>query len=286
MAQLRKKTRGARSQGLRRAFLSIFLVLTLSLAIFFLLRMERPETTLDRQVVRFSIPKVEGDAAHPPPPRLALIIDDMGYNGGKYNEMMGMGKPMTFSVLPGAPHAWEVALMVHQRGFEVMLHLPMEPKEGEQYSMEKDTVLAGMRPEMVQKILQEALKRIPHVRGVNNHMGSKATEDQELMQALMATLKKEGLYFIDSQTSSRSLGPETARRAGVASGRNNRFIDPEKNLPAIKGAIRSAMKKAKREGKAVAIGHPHPLTALAIKEMMPEIEREGIQLVFASEVVG
>lgn len=200
--------------------------------------------------------------------------------------MMGMGKPMTFSVLPGAPHAREVALMVHQRGFEVMLHLPMEPKEGEQYSMEKDTVLAGMRPQTVQKILQEALKRIPHVRGVNNHMGSKATEDQELMQALMATLKKEGLYFIDSQTSSRSLGPETARRAGVASGRNNRFIDPEKNLPAIKGAIRSAMKKAKREGKAVAIGHPHPLTALAIKEMMPEIEREGIQLVFASEVVG
>jgi len=99
-------------------------------------------------------------------------------------------------------------------------------------------------------------------------------------------LKKEGLYFIDSNTSFQTLGPEMARKAGVASRRNDQFIDREKKIEAIKNAIRLAMRKAKQEGRAVAIGHPHPLTARAIKEMISEIEKEGIRLVFASEVVG
>ncbi|MBI5968712.1 MAG: divergent polysaccharide deacetylase family protein, partial [Deltaproteobacteria bacterium] len=193
---------------------------------------------------------------------------------------------MTFAILPNTPHAREAALLAHQNGSEVMLHLPMEPKEGEQYSLEKGTVLTGMRAERVQRILQDDLKQIPHVRGVNNHMGSKATEDPKVMQALMEVLRKEKLYFIDSHTSPRTLGPETARRAGVAHAQNYKFIDYEKDRETIKETIRSAMRKAKREGKAVAIGHPHPLTAQAIKEMILEIEKEGIRLVFASEVVG
>jgi polysaccharide deacetylase 2 family uncharacterized protein YibQ len=102
----------------------------------------------------------------------------------------------------------------------------------------------------------------------------------------MAILKKEGLYYVDSHTSSHTVGPRAAREAGVAFGSNDRFIDPEKDLEAIKKAIRLAMKKAKQEGKAIAIGHPHPLTARAIREMIPEIEGAGIKLVFASEVVG
>jgi len=143
-----------------------------------------------------------------------------------------------------------------------------------------------MSAEGIRKILQDDLKQIPYVRGVNNHMGSKATEDPKVMQALMQALKKEKLYFIDSHTSPHTLGTEMAQRAGVASAQNDKFIDREKDIDAIKGAIRLAMKKAKKEGKAVVIGHPHPLTARAIKAMIPEIEREGIRLVFASEVVG
>jgi hypothetical protein len=117
-------------------------------------------------------------------------------------------------------------------------------------------------------------------------MGSKATEDPRVMKALMEIIKKEGLFYVDSHTSPRTVGPQAARQAGVAFGSNDRFIDQEKDLEAIKKAIRLAMKKAKREGKAIAIGHPHPLTARAIREMIPEIEGAGIKLVFASEVVG
>ena len=146
--------------------------------------------------------------------------------------------------------------------------------------------MAGMNKEEIQSILRKDLAQIPHVRGVNNHMGSKATEDAGVMQALMEVLKKEGLFYIDSHTSSRTLGPRMAQRVGVAFGSNDRFIDHENDLQSIKKSIRLAMKRAKQERKAIAIGHPHPLTAQAIREMIPEIEGAGIRLVFASEVVG
>ena len=231
-------------------------------------------------------PKREKEPPPKPAARLALIIDDGGYNVDKIKMIMEAGRPLTLAILPHTPHARKTALLAHQEGAEIMLHLPMEPKESDRFSLEKDTVLSGMDNHEVQAILQKGLKEIPYVRGVNNHMGSKATEDPRVMKALMEILKKEGLYYVDSHTSTRTVGPRAARQAGVAFGSNDRFIDPEKDLEAIKKAIRLAMRRAKQEGKAIAIGHPHPLTARAIREMIPEIEGAGIKLVFASEVVG
>ena len=232
----------------------------------------------------------EGKKEKEPPPkpaaRLALIIDDGGYNLDKVKALMEIGRPFTLAVLPNTPQARKVALLAHQGGAEVMLHLPMEPKENSRYSLEPDTILSGMEKSEIRAILQRGLKEIPHVRGVNNHMGSKATEDPRVMKALMEVLKKEGLYYVDSHTSARTVGPQFARQSGVAFGSNDRFIDQEKDLEGIKKAIRLAMKKAKQEGRAIAIGHPHSLTARAIREMVPEIEQAGIKLVFASEVVG
>lgn len=253
-------------------------LLILSLVLFFTLKAPSPEKPANK-AVRLPVPGISS-------PMLALIIDDGGYNMEYFNNMLGMGRRMTFAILPNTPHTREAALKAHEDGGEVMLHLPMEPKEGERYSLEKETVRTGMDPGKIQKILEGALNQIPHVRGVNNHMGSKATEDPQVMGVLMEVLKKEGLYFIDSNTSSHTIGLQMARQAGIGVGRNDQFIDHEKNIRAIKEAIRLAMRKAKQEGKAVAIGHPHPLTAQAIKDMIPEIEKEGIRLVFASEVVG
>jgi hypothetical protein len=288
MAQSKKKARSGKGKGRRITLIVIPSILILFLAVFLTPWKAPPKKKREGQIVPPPIPaeKKKEETRHPPPPRLALIIDDGGYSTEKFRGMLGMGKALTFAILPNTPHAREVALLAHRDGSEVMLHLPMEPHEEEFYSLEKDTVLTGMSHREIQKILLNDLKQIPYVRGVNNHMGSKATEDPKVMQALMKALKKEKLYFIDSHTSPHTLGPEMAQRAGVASAQNDKFIDREKDVDAIKEAIRLAMKKAKREGKVVAIGHPHPLTAQAIKEMIPEIEREGIRLVFASEVVG
>jgi hypothetical protein len=296
MTQTEKKGRFGKGKARRVIFIIIPFVLILALVIIYTRRETPPEKKPDLPAVYPSIPqekkKVEEkkeekkEPEKPSYPRLALIIDDGGYNTDRFKKMLGMGKPMTFAILPNTPHAREAALLAHQDASEVMLHLPMEPKEEELYSLEVDTVLTGMSPAKIQKILRDDLEQIPFVRGVNNHMGSKATEDPRVMQALMAALKKERLYFIDSHTSPQSLGPEAARKAGVAFWQNDRFLDREKNLEKIKKAIRLTMRKAKNEGKAVAIGHPHPLTARAIREMIPEMEKEGIRLVFASEVVG
>jgi len=290
----RIKARKKKAKRKRYLYLLVSLGVIGSLALYLFLLPKSAEKKIARP-----IPSVPSPAARlpeeprrekePPPapmPRLALIIDDAGYNVDKIKAIMEAGGPLTVAVLPNTPHAREAALLAHRGGAEVMLHLPMEPKESDRYSLEKDTVLSGMGKNEVQKILERGLKEIPHVRGVNNHMGSKATEDMRVMRALMEILKKEGLYYVDSHTSPRTVGPQAARQAGVAFGNNARFIDPEKDLGAIKKAIRLAMKKAKQEGKAIAIGHPHPLTARAIREMIPEIEAAGIKLVRASEVVG
>lgn len=200
-------------------------------------------------------------------------------------EMLALRKPLTFAILPHSPRGGEAAHLIHKHGAEVMLHLPMEPKEGSSAPREVDTILVGMRPARIQEILRRSLKQVPHVRGVNNHMGSKATEDAGTMRAVMEVLKKEGLYFVDSHTSAESVGEEMAKKIGVPFGRNGQFLDHNKDMAAIEEAIRLAMAKAKKQGRAVAIGHPQPLLAQAIRKMVPEIESEGIRLVLASEVV-
>lgn len=255
----------------------LFFLLLLALVIGLSWWVSLPDREIPRKISR---PKAIRSA-----PQLALIIDDGGYNFDVVKEILALGKPMTFSILPRSPYGRRIADWVHRRGGQVMLHLPMEPKEGNTAPLEARTIRVGMRKERIQEILREALGEIPHVQGMNNHMGSKATEDPEVMGILMEELKKRGLYFIDSYTSAHSVGEQMARRAGVPFERNHQFIDQVRTLPAIQESIRLAMARAKREGRAVAIGHPLSITVEALGKMIPEIEREGIELVFASEVV-
>jgi len=295
MGPPRKKKKGTKRRKSRKLILlMIFFGLVFSLTLFFFLRTKPTEKKIVQPMPPPPLPaaketgevRKEKEEVAVPRARLALIIDDGGYSIDRIKGMVGIGRPMTFAILPNTPHARKVALLAHESGEQVMLHLTMEPRDSDRYSLEKDTVLAGMDKKEVQTILQRDLAQIPYVRGVNNHMGSKATEDAGVMQALMEVLKKEGLFYIDSHTSSHTLGPQMARQAGVAFGSNDRFIDQEKDSLKIKKAIRQSMEKAKKEGKAIAIGHPHPLTVQTIREMIPEIEKAGIKLVFASEVVG
>lgn len=295
MGPPRKKKKGTKRRKSRKLILlMIFFGLVFSLTLFFFLRTKPTEKKIVQPMPPPPLPaaketgevRKEKEEVAVPRARLALIIDDGGYSIDRIKGMVGIGRPMTFAILPNTPHARKVALLAHESGEQVMLHLPMEPRDSDRYSLEKDTVLAGMDKKEVQTILQRDLAQIPYVRGVNNHMGSKATEDAGVMQALMEVLKKEGLFYIDSHTSSHTLGPQMARQAGVAFGSNDRFIDQEKDSLKIKKAIRQSMEKAKKEGKAIAIGHPHSLTVQTIREMIPEIEKAGIKLVFASEVVG
>lgn len=255
----------------------LFFILLLALVIGFSWWVSLPEREVPRKIGR--PPTIRGAA------QLALIIDDGGYNFDVVREIMALGKPVTFSILPRSPYGRRIAGWIHRQGGEVMLHLPMEPKEGNAAPLEAQTIKVGMSKEQIQKILREAFREVPHVQGMNNHMGSKATEDPAVMGIVMEELKKRGLYFIDSYTSAHSVGEPMARKAGVPFGRNHQFIDQVRTVSGIQESIRLAMARAKREGRAIAIGHPLPITAQTIGKMIAEIEREGLEFVFASEVV-
>lgn len=236
-------------------------------------RLEEP-----RHVVRLPMPPI-------PPPMLAIIIDDGGYNLENIKRILALGKPITYAILPEAPYTGETSLLARQKGNQVLLHLPMEPKEGNHAPLERNMIRCSMSPQQIKSIIYKALKQVPEAKGINNHMGSKATENQQVMQALMNVLKKEKLFYIDSYTSLKTVGPILAVQNGVPFARNERFIDQERSASAIKQAIRQAVKKAQKEGKVVIIGHPYEETVPALEEMIPEIERQGIRLVFAAEVV-
>lgn len=253
---------------------AIFVVVVLIIWYLILRPTEEP-----RQVVRLPMPKA-------PYPRMALIIDDGGYNLENFKKILDLKKPITYAILPEAPYTRETSLLARQKGNEVLLHLPMEPKEGNHAPLENNMIRCHMTPQQIKSIIYNALRKVPEARGINNHMGSKATENQQVMKALMEVLKKEKLFYIDSNTSLGSVGPLLAAQNDVPYARNERFIDQEKKVSAIKHAIRQAMKKAQKEGRVVIIGHPYAETGQALAEMIPEIEKEGIRLVFASEVVG
>lgn len=276
MSKEKRKNKKKRRSPIK-LFLFSLIALTF-LSIFFIWKFPPREIKEPRQIMRFPMPKLTS-------PAVALIIDDGGYNIENIKEILALGKPITYAILPYAPYTQEVALLAYHKGNEVILHLPMEPKEKEGLPVEKIMLRNGMPPERIKMIIQNALRQVPHARGINNHMGSKATEDPRIMKVLMNVLKEEGMFYVDSGTSPNSVGPELAQENGVPFARNDRFIDHDKDVTSIKQAIRQSLKKAQKKGKVVLIGHPYPETKQAIQEIIPEIEKLGMRFVFASEVV-
>jgi uncharacterized protein len=217
-------------------------------------------------------------------PRLAIILDDLGSDRDAAEAIFALGQPLTISVLPFHPHSTEIANEAKRRGYEVMLHLPMQAVGNE--LPEPQQLHAGMRSEEVARALHEMLASVPGASGVNNHEGSLATTDAKLMAELMPLLKQRGLFFIDSRTTAATVAFETAGRAGVRSGfRNVPFLDDVQDAPAIRKQLELAIRGAKEKGEAIAIGHPHAETLQTLKEMLPEAQAQGVRLVFASDLV-
>jgi hypothetical protein len=149
----------------------------------------------------------------------------------------------------------------------------------------RGAILMGTPRKEIAEIIAQDLSNIPHVQGVNNHMGSRLTEDKEIMNLILKELKKKDLFFIDSKTSPNSIAYREAKRLGLKCGERDVFLDNEINLDYIKGQIRLLAKIALREGQAIGIGHPHSLTARALKESIPELENQGIEFVLVSELL-
>jgi hypothetical protein len=216
--------------------------------------------------------------------RLAILLDDLGSDRSAADAVFALRQPITLSVLPYKTHSVEIAQEAKRHGFEVMLHLPMQSLANE--APEPHELRRGFSGTEVRETVTKMLQDIPQADGVNNHQGSQATADQALMKELMPVLKRAGIFYVDSRTTSRTVAYDAAKEAGVRTGfRNVPFIDDVQNKTAIEKELRIAIQGAKEKGEAIAIGHPHPATLAALREILPDAAKQGVQLVFVSDVV-
>lgn len=213
--------------------------------------------------------------------KLAIIIDDIGYNLSTGRKIAELPIDITLAVLPFTPHGKTLAELGHQQGKEIMLHTPMS---NEQHlplgpgALNRDVTHASMV-----NILDKNLSDIPYVKGVNNHMGSQLTQNPEIMGWLMAYLKTRQLYFIDSRTTAKTEALNQAQAYQLPSRKRDVFLDNKRNIQHIRQQLLRAAELAQRQDGAIAIGHPYPETLKALKEFIEN--KTAIELVLVSELL-
>lgn len=221
--------------------------------------------------------------------QVAIIIDDFGNNQKGTEEMLNLGIPLTCAVIPFLEHSAEEAEKAYQLGHEVIIHLPMEPYHGDPRWLGERGITVNLSAEEVEQIVRAAIDHIPQAVGLNNHMGSKASEDKRIVSAIVEVLQANSMYIVDSKTSYKSVIKKVAAEKGVMVLERSVFLDNEKNKEKIKDQLRQLAQIAIKEQSAVAIGHVGPegglITARAIKEMEEEMKEMGIEFVKVSTLL-
>jgi hypothetical protein len=224
-----------------------------------------------------------GLAAAQPAKSLILIIDDMGNRLDAGEAVVTLPGKLTLAILPYTPHARQLAISAHRSGKEVMLHAPMSNLAGIPLGRGG---LTPLQPESeFRATLSAALDQLPHVRGLNNHMGSDLTQRELQMQWVMETLRERDLYFIDSRTSALTVAAHTATLHRVPNLSRKVFLDNDRSPEAIDKSFRRLLKEVELEGLAVGIGHPYPETVAYLRDELPRLQCRGIELLLVSEAL-
>ncbi len=225
-----------------------------------------------------------------PPPtgkvRIALVIDDMGWNKEISKEIEKINRPLTLSFLPKAPYSKDIFdAMKKNEHFELILHLPLEPGPPAQ-CFDKGLIKTGMsKEEIVRQFSDNIHDFYPHVKGMNNHMGSLFTADEEKMRILLAEAQSKNMFFVDSMTTKKSRGYEIAKEMGIKTAQRDVFLDNESSPAYIEKQVRELVETAKKQGTAVGIGHARKNTISVLKNIIPEIEKEGVEIVPVSALL-
>ncbi|GJM16322.1 MAG: hypothetical protein DHS20C13_16490 [Thermodesulfobacteriota bacterium] len=223
-----------------------------------------------------------------PRPKIVIIVDDLGMNKEPIDQLLEIPAPITFAVLPNLQYSSYAAEKADKNGWDVILHMPMEPKESSGYTgtdAGDDALLVGLPKDRILTKLNNSLTSIPHVKGVNNHMGSKFMENDELTELILKDLKKKDFIFVDSKTSSQSKGYETAMRLGMKTAQRDIFLDhSSRDSQYVKNQLKKLIEISKKKGYAVGICHPYPGTVKALTEMVPLINDE-VEVVSISNII-
>ncbi|MEW6047911.1 MAG: divergent polysaccharide deacetylase family protein [Bacillota bacterium] len=216
--------------------------------------------------------------------RLAIVIDDWGYNWQAAQRFFSLDAPLTVAVIPFLPYSRQQAQMARQHGFEVLVHLPMEPLDG-RLNPGPGAITTALSDEEIRQRVERAIDAVPGAVGVSNHMGSRATADERVMAQVLTVVARRGLFFLDSHTNPRSVVGPIARRLGIAWARNDLFLDGEQDFRAVRSRLELAAARARRDGQAIAIGHVKPSTAAAVASVLPELRRMGVEVLPASRLL-
>ena len=215
---------------------------------------------------------------------IAVIIDDVGLNAARTRATIDLPRPLTLSFLPYGVYAEPLALEARQAGHEVMLHLPMQPEDAAENPGPKPLRVGLSQAELADR-LTWYLDHLSGYVGVNNHMGSRFTQDSDGMALVMRELRRRGLLFVDSVTHSRSVALKTARRMGVPSLARDIFLDNTIDARHIAARLAEVEEIARRTGQAIAIGHPHWATVEALERWLPTLRDKGFTLVPVSAIL-
>jgi polysaccharide deacetylase 2 family uncharacterized protein YibQ len=213
---------------------------------------------------------------------IVLIIDDLGFDGQPLDRLMALDPNINASILPNGTRTAEFARRLNARGFEILCHLPMEPRGGE--APGRNAILTSMSDAEIARVTRENIQAVPHAVGVNNHMGSRATSDRRVMTSVLRAMPGE-LYFIDSRTVAGSVAEDVARELNVRTAARNVFLDDVATEGAVRKQVRELADAAEKKGVAIGIGHPYPVTMRVLAQELPELRARGFRLVRASEVV-
>lgn len=217
--------------------------------------------------------------------KIVLVLDDVGYENQPLEDVASIDARISFAVIPGSPNATESAKFLASQGYEILCHLPMEPLDYPNVSPGDNAIFIAMSDEAIREVATSNIASIPFVKGVNNHMGSRATRDPRVMRSVSDVLLQSGLYFIDSRTAGSSVAAKITRDARIPTGVRDVFLDDDPSEPAVRKQLRQLVRLSERREFVIGIGHVYPTTVRVLREEIPRLEAAGYEFLFASDVL-
>jgi len=278
------------------AVIVIFIVITVAGIIYVLQFKEKtpPLREVQKEIKKPAVKKAKVPKEKHPQPipeererpvkKVAIIIDDIGYDLEAVRALMKMKADLTFAILPLQAHSREAAEMLHKASKEILLHLPMEPIAYPHEKPGEGALFTDMTHEELRLQLKRDMASVPYAVGVNNHMGSKIMRDEEKLAIVFRELKKHKMFFIDSRTAADTHAAAVAEKVGLKIAERNVFIDNDHDYKQIYDNLLNIAQK--NDGfPLILIGHPHPETIRALNAALKIFRDRGIRIVRVSRLI-